>query len=285
MINGRTCLHVVANGTMTGQRYIDEVLLPHVRLFRGAVNLNPIENVWDTLGRQVAGRNYPPTNKNTLIRALTEEWDKLPQQLLDNAVQSMPIQNSAKILLDVGEGKCPEVNSIHDFELPTSLCQVVVDAETLIDSIYYDVHDLSIKEDSWLCERLILAPINDQVTAFNQRILKVTTKDDRCPKKLLPTLSHLFYAADNKIGPLAGAPPDFVCGSSALRLNRDSSLKIKVGKNPVDTPYDVSGKRLSGLRPPQANFGQSSLMVSLDGTGCLEGSGVESMLATLLVPK
>ncbi|GFS64586.1 transposable element Tcb2 transposase [Trichonephila clavipes] len=120
MINGRTRLHGVANGTMTGQRYIDEVLLPHVRLFRGAVgdkfvfmddnatchrtlavqdcldsegiqrliwparfsDLNPIENVWDALGRQVAGRNYPPTNKNTLIRALTEEWDKLPQQLL-----------------------------------------------------------------------------------------------------------------------------------------------------------------------------------------------------------
>ncbi|GFX16304.1 uncharacterized protein TNCV_4705561 [Trichonephila clavipes] len=78
MINGRTRLHVVANGTMTGQRYIDEVLLPHVRLFRGAV---------DALERQVAGRNYPPTNKNTLIRALTEEWDKLPQQLLDNVVQ------------------------------------------------------------------------------------------------------------------------------------------------------------------------------------------------------
>ncbi|GFT98880.1 transposable element Tcb2 transposase [Trichonephila clavipes] len=127
MINGRTRLHVVANGTMTGQRYIDEVLLPHVCLFRGAVgdifvfmddnatchrtlavqdcldsegiqrlvwparspDLNPIENVWDALGRQVAGRNYPPTNKNTLIRALTEEWDKLPQQLLDNVVQSM----------------------------------------------------------------------------------------------------------------------------------------------------------------------------------------------------
>ncbi|GFV42634.1 transposable element Tcb2 transposase [Trichonephila clavipes] len=32
-INGHTRLHVVANGTMTGQRYIDEVLLPHVRLF------------------------------------------------------------------------------------------------------------------------------------------------------------------------------------------------------------------------------------------------------------
>ncbi|GFX74525.1 transposable element Tcb2 transposase [Trichonephila clavipes] len=127
MINGRTRLHVVANGTMTGQRYIDDVLLPHVRLFRGAVgdkfvfiddnatchrtlavqdcldsediqrlvwparspDLNPIENVWYALGRQVAGRNYPPTNKNPLIRALTEEWDKLLQQLLDNVVQSM----------------------------------------------------------------------------------------------------------------------------------------------------------------------------------------------------
>ncbi|GFV25260.1 hypothetical protein TNCV_4401201, partial [Trichonephila clavipes] len=37
MINGRTRLHVVMNGTMTGQRYIDEILLPPVRLFRGAV--------------------------------------------------------------------------------------------------------------------------------------------------------------------------------------------------------------------------------------------------------
>ncbi|GFW92740.1 transposable element Tcb2 transposase [Trichonephila clavipes] len=127
MINGRTRLHVVANGTMTGQRYIDEVLLPHVRLFRGAVgdkfvfmddnptchrtlaiqdcldsegiqrlvwparspDLNRIQNVWEALGSQVAGRNYPPTNKNTLIHAVTEEWDKLPQQLLDNVVQSM----------------------------------------------------------------------------------------------------------------------------------------------------------------------------------------------------
>ncbi|GFX80192.1 transposable element Tc1 transposase [Trichonephila clavipes] len=117
MINGRTCLHVVANGTMTGQRYIDEVLLPHVPLFRGAVSdkfvfmddsatchrtlavqdcldgegirrliwparspdLKAIENVWDALGKQVAGRNYPPTNKEHPHPCThTEEWDKLP---------------------------------------------------------------------------------------------------------------------------------------------------------------------------------------------------------------
>ncbi|GFT33451.1 uncharacterized protein TNCV_294371 [Trichonephila clavipes] len=99
MINGRTRLHVVANGTMTGQRYIDEVLLPHVGLFRGAVGDKFVfmdDNatchrtlaVQDCLDSEVAGRNYPPTIKNTVIRALTEEWDKLPQQLLDNVVQN-----------------------------------------------------------------------------------------------------------------------------------------------------------------------------------------------------
>ncbi|GFU87322.1 transposable element Tcb1 transposase [Trichonephila clavipes] len=107
MINGRSRLHVVANGTMTDQRYIDEVLLPHVRFFRGAVGYKfvfmddnatchrtlAVQDCLDSEGFQrlvqVAVRNYPPTNKNTLLRALTEEWHKLPQQLLDNVVQSM----------------------------------------------------------------------------------------------------------------------------------------------------------------------------------------------------
>ncbi|GFS67521.1 transposable element Tcb2 transposase [Trichonephila clavipes] len=136
----------------------DEVLLPHVRLFRGAVgdkfvfmddnatchrtlavldyldsegiqrlvwparssDLNPIENVWDALGRQVAGRNYPPTNKNTLIRALTEEWDKLPQQLLDNVVQKYP------------QRKNPELTSPMDGLFKGLLCKAVSTTATFV---------------------------------------------------------------------------------------------------------------------------------------------------------
>ncbi|GFW06067.1 ATP-dependent DNA helicase [Trichonephila clavipes] len=76
-----------------------------------------------------------------------------------------------KILLDVVEEKRPQVNSTHDIELATDLCQVVADIETLVHSIYYDVHDLNIKESSWFSEKSILALINDQVTVLNQRML------------------------------------------------------------------------------------------------------------------
>ncbi|GFW13737.1 hypothetical protein TNCV_2105611 [Trichonephila clavipes] len=67
----------------------DRYIVLSAKRNRRTTDLNPIENVWDALRRQVAGRNYPPTNTNILIRAPTEDWDKLPQQLLDNVVQSM----------------------------------------------------------------------------------------------------------------------------------------------------------------------------------------------------
>ncbi|GFX48092.1 hypothetical protein TNCV_4114271 [Trichonephila clavipes] len=53
-------------------------------------DLNPIEKCGMLWGGKLLVQNYRPTNKKKiLIRALTEEWDKLPQQLLDNVVQSM----------------------------------------------------------------------------------------------------------------------------------------------------------------------------------------------------
>ncbi|GFX40906.1 hypothetical protein TNCV_3761271 [Trichonephila clavipes] len=100
MINGRTRLQRGCEWDYDGQRYINEVLLPHDCLdSEGTPNVSYGQRVlrsktplkmWGMLwGGKLLARNYPPTNKNTLIRALTEEWDKLPQQLLDNVVQSM----------------------------------------------------------------------------------------------------------------------------------------------------------------------------------------------------
>ncbi|GFX82175.1 transposable element Tcb2 transposase [Trichonephila clavipes] len=111
MLNGRTELHIFNRGSVIGYRYCEEVLLPHVRLFRGAIgpdfsfmddnaqphrilaveglleseditriywpayfpDINPIECVWDALGRRIAVWLHPPENTQHLKQMLIEE--------------------------------------------------------------------------------------------------------------------------------------------------------------------------------------------------------------------
>ncbi|GBM29736.1 Transposable element Tcb2 transposase [Araneus ventricosus] len=127
MLDGRTHLHVFERGTVTGVRYRDEILEPYVRLFRGAVgpefilmdnnarphrallideflesenirrmdwqarspDLNPIEHVWNALGRAIATRNPPPRNILEMKTALLNEWDQLPQEMINCLISSM----------------------------------------------------------------------------------------------------------------------------------------------------------------------------------------------------
>ncbi|GFS85961.1 transposable element Tc3 transposase [Trichonephila clavipes] len=127
MIDGRTPLHVFRSGSVTGQIYRDEVLDPYVRLFRGAYgrdflfmddnarphranlvdeflesedikripwpanspDLNPIENLWDYLGRAIARRHPPPRDVNGLKTALLEEWSLIPQTVINNVISSL----------------------------------------------------------------------------------------------------------------------------------------------------------------------------------------------------
>ncbi|GFW65355.1 transposable element Tcb2 transposase [Trichonephila clavipes] len=127
MLNGRTEVHIFDRGSVTGDRYCEEVLLPHVRLFRGDIgpdfffmddnarphrtlaveelleseditrmdwsayspDLNPIEHVWDALGRRFAARVHHPENTQQLKQMLIEEWALLPQEMLHQLVLSM----------------------------------------------------------------------------------------------------------------------------------------------------------------------------------------------------
>ncbi|GFV26142.1 transposable element Tcb2 transposase [Trichonephila clavipes] len=110
MLNGRTELHIFDKGSVIGDRYCEEVLLPHVRLFRGTIgpdfifmddnarshrtlaveellesehitrmdwpayspDLNPIEHVCDALGRRIAARLHHPENTQQLKQMLIE---------------------------------------------------------------------------------------------------------------------------------------------------------------------------------------------------------------------
>ncbi|GFT97241.1 transposable element Tcb2 transposase [Trichonephila clavipes] len=52
-------------------------------------DLNPIEHVWDMLRRRIAARPRPPATVRDLEIALLEEWNSIPQSLIDNFIASM----------------------------------------------------------------------------------------------------------------------------------------------------------------------------------------------------
>ncbi|GFT60874.1 DDE_3 domain-containing protein [Trichonephila clavipes] len=52
-------------------------------------DLNPIEHVWDMLGRRIAARQPSTTCLPELRRALLDEWCNIPQDQIDNLILSM----------------------------------------------------------------------------------------------------------------------------------------------------------------------------------------------------
>ena len=58
-------------------------------------DLNPIEHVWDFLGRKVAAR--VPMNLMQLRNFLGEEWNQIPQDYLNHLVEGMPRRINAVI--------------------------------------------------------------------------------------------------------------------------------------------------------------------------------------------
>ncbi|GFW13151.1 15-hydroxyprostaglandin dehydrogenase [Trichonephila clavipes] len=52
-------------------------------------DLNPIQHVWDFLGRRLAARTLPPITIRELRLALQDEWAAMPQQLIDTLILSM----------------------------------------------------------------------------------------------------------------------------------------------------------------------------------------------------
>ncbi|GFY16224.1 transposable element Tc3 transposase [Trichonephila clavipes] len=54
-------------------------------------DLNPIEDVWDMLGRRIAARQLPSTFQPEHRRALLDEWCNIPQNQIDNLILSMPM--------------------------------------------------------------------------------------------------------------------------------------------------------------------------------------------------
>ena len=142
-IGGRTDLYILENGTMNASRYRNEILQHHVTNYAGAIgnsfilmddnarphrarvcneylqsngiermewpayspDLNPIEHVWDMLGRRVAARTSPPSTLRELPKALIEEWSNIPQEMINTLIMGM--NQRCRVCLSVRGGHTP----------------------------------------------------------------------------------------------------------------------------------------------------------------------------------
>ena len=53
-------------------------------------DLNPIENIWSNLKLRIRKQENPPQTIADLEGAIGEEWDNIPQDLINNIIDSMP---------------------------------------------------------------------------------------------------------------------------------------------------------------------------------------------------
>lgn len=115
-MGARTELVVIEGGSLTAQRYVTDILEPHVMPFAPFIeenfilmhdnarphtviivreylnvigirvmdwparspDMNLIEHAWNILGRRVRQRNPAPRNVQELKLGLIEEWDNIP---------------------------------------------------------------------------------------------------------------------------------------------------------------------------------------------------------------
>ncbi|GFV32669.1 HTH_Tnp_Tc3_2 domain-containing protein [Trichonephila clavipes] len=78
------CHRTVAAEQLLESEYIERMDWP-----ARSPDLNPIEHVWDFLGRRLAARTLPPVTIRELRLALQDEWASMPQQLIDTLILSM----------------------------------------------------------------------------------------------------------------------------------------------------------------------------------------------------
>ncbi|GFW06480.1 transposable element Tcb2 transposase [Trichonephila clavipes] len=106
MLGSRTHLQIFDAGSVNRTRYCNEILLPYVRLFRGAMGLQflfmddnapchrtvaaeQLLESEDIERRRLAARTLPPVTIRELRLALQDEWAAMPRQLIDTLILSM----------------------------------------------------------------------------------------------------------------------------------------------------------------------------------------------------
>ncbi|CAD0203435.1 unnamed protein product [Chrysodeixis includens] len=84
-------------------------------------------------------------------------------------------QEFSDLLLEIGNGMYPQEQG--KIVLNEKLCNIVSSMRDLISSVYGNTTQIPTCENSWLCERAILTPRNDQAATINAEILSYVSGD------------------------------------------------------------------------------------------------------------
>lgn len=117
---------VLVHGTLNGERYVNEIVIPHVvpcaaahalvlqqdnarphtsNVTRAALNenqvailswparspdLSPIEHIWDVIQRSISENYDPATSLQQLAQQVTASWNQVSQQIIQHLIESVP---------------------------------------------------------------------------------------------------------------------------------------------------------------------------------------------------
>ncbi|GFX81575.1 transposable element Tcb2 transposase [Trichonephila clavipes] len=121
ILDGRTPLHVFKRDSVTGVRYIFLCAAREIVIFFRSgrkviwVVTPAIEHVWDGLGRAIATHNPIPRAVQEMKTALVNEWDHLPQELINCLISTC--FGSVMGLILSGTAGCDIVTQITAFSL------------------------------------------------------------------------------------------------------------------------------------------------------------------------
>ncbi|KIH47495.1 hypothetical protein ANCDUO_22441 [Ancylostoma duodenale] len=145
-------------------------------------------------------------------------------------------QNFAEQLLRLGDGKFPVEHDTDLISFPSNFCNVVASLDELVETVFSNIRE-NFRDNQWLCDRAILAPMNESVNNMNVQI------QDQLPGSLtayesidtvVDSVQAVCYPTEflNSLEPL-GMPP-----------HRLISKPIMLLRN-IDPPKLCNGTRLA----------------------------------------
>ncbi|GFT67343.1 transposable element Tcb2 transposase [Trichonephila clavipes] len=289
MLGSRTHLHIFDAGSVNGTRYCNEILLPYVRLFRGAMglqflfmddnapghrtvaaeqllesediermdwparspDLNPIEHVWDFLGRRLAARTSPPVTIRELRLALQDEWAAMPQQLIDTLILSMGRRCETCLASSSTSDhtECPSLSS-------QSVDKMLKEVHSLIDGL--KIKDEAIKGLQEECTRRLdkiqilqrsVQVLQDQLTQSSQHHNSVLIEKEN----LITQLQHSIKESEETVRSLLSEKTKVVIeGENTIQelqeIIEQKDLKIKRIQSQLEEALDTKETELQQLR-------------------------------------